>query len=349
MNVSGPIPAAEGLPGDVCAVNRERHMEEMYEVLKFIEHGTCCRRSLDCVQGVSLMRRMKEHPETDRRKLLAWFREIAVCVEQYHRSGSGQDYRYLNPCSIIVTEEDRMMLLDLEAPDNASVIKQMQTGAVRDHFIRPVCDLGVSRNHEADLFAYGKTVQFLLAYMDIQPSLTQLEEMKMDRIIRRCTGAYGRRYDDFSQVIKVLPQIRGKVSNSSQEKKLNPKRIAGGVGLGAAACLCLCVLLGLEKHSLVEAEEEKIYREAENKGERKAAEIYERRLTALKEQQETERIIREAAERGAEAGKNAAEEVKIRETEKQLLDAYNSLLKYEKDSPQAEEIRKKKTELENRP
>ena len=101
-------------------------MEEMYEVLKFIEHGTTCRRSLDCVQGVSLIRRMKTHPGMDRRGLLVWFREIARCVDQYHRSGSGQDYRYLNPYSIIVTEEDGLRLLDLEAPDNASVIKQMQ-------------------------------------------------------------------------------------------------------------------------------------------------------------------------------------------------------------------------------
>ena len=96
-------------------------MEEMYEVLKFIEHGTTCRRSLDCVQGVSLIRRMKTHPGMDRRGMLVWFREIALCVDQYHRSGSGQDYRYLNPYSIIVTEEDGLRLLDLEAPDNRLV------------------------------------------------------------------------------------------------------------------------------------------------------------------------------------------------------------------------------------
>ena len=178
----------------------------MYEVLKFIEHGTTCRRSLDCVQGVSLIRRMKTHPGMDRRGLLVWFREIARCVDQYHRSGSGQDYRYLNPYSIIVTEEEGLRLLDLEAPDNASVIKQMQTGAVRDHFVRPVYELGISRNHEADLFAYGKTIQFMLAYTEVRPSLTRLEEMKLQRVISRCTGESGKRYSDFGQVLKALPR-----------------------------------------------------------------------------------------------------------------------------------------------
>ena len=204
-------------------------MEEMYEVLKFIEHGTTCRRSLDCVQGVSLIRRMKTHPGMDRRGLLVWFREIARCVDQYHRSGSGQDYRYLNPYSIIVTEEDGLRLLDLEAPDNASVIKQMQTGAVRDHFVRPVYDLGISRNHEADLFAYGKTIQFMLAYTEVRPSLTRLEEMKLQRVISRCTGESGKRYSDFGQVLKALPQIPEAEFAKPQGKKQRLKRIAGGV------------------------------------------------------------------------------------------------------------------------
>ncbi|HJD43207.1 MAG TPA: hypothetical protein H9910_09440 [Candidatus Mediterraneibacter quadrami] len=233
-------------------------MEEMYEVLKFIEHGTACRRSLDCVQGVSLIRRMKEHPGMDRRGLLIWLREIARCVDQYHRSGSGQDYRYLNPYSIIVTEEDGLRLLDLEAPDNASVIKKMQTGAVRDHFVRPVYDLGISRNHEADLFAYGKIVQFMMACAEVRPALTGLEEMKLQRVIGRCTGESGKRYSDFGQVLKALPQIPEAVAAKPQGRKQSLKRIAGGVGLAIAACLCLCVMLGVEKKSLVKAEEEQV-------------------------------------------------------------------------------------------
>ena len=327
-------------------------MEEMYEVLKFIEHGTTCRRSLDCVQGVSLIRRMKTHPGMDRRGMLVWFREIARCVDQYHRSGSGQDYRYLNPYSIIVTEEDGLRLLDLEAPDNASVIKQMQTGAVRDHFVRPVYDLGISRNHETDLFAYGKTIQFMLAYTEVRPSLTRLEEMKLQRVISRCTGESGKRYGDFGQVLKALPQIPEAESAKPQGKKQSLKRIAGGVGLGVAACLCLCVLLGVEKKSLVKAEEEAIYKEAEGEGKKKAEEKYERRILSMKEEQDMERTVCEVAEQAAEAGGMAADmpdQIRAEETEKQLITAYDNLLKYEKDPAKAEEIRQKKAELEKTP
>lgn len=327
-------------------------MEEMYEVLKFIEHRTTCRRSLDCVQGVSLIRRMKTHPGMDRRGLLVWFREIARCVDQYHRSGSGQDYRYLNPYSIIVTEEDGLRLLDLEAPDNASVIKQMQTGAVRDHFVRPVYDLGISRNHEADLFAYGKTIQFMLAYTEVRPSLTRLEEMKLQRVISRCTGESGKRYSDFGQVLKALPQIPEAEFAKPQGKKQRLKRIAGGVGLGVAACLCLCVLLGVEKKSLVKAEEEAIYNAAKTEGEEEAKKEYEDKLRTLKEEQDIERTAWEAAGQAAKAGETAAdtaEQLRIQELEQELVTVYDRLLESETDPAKAEEIKKKKTEIEKTP
>ena len=344
--------AVEGLPEATCAADRKLHMEEMYEVLKFIEHGTHCRRSLDCVQGVSLMRRLKEHPGMDRRGLLIWIREIARCMEQYHRSGSGQDYRYLNPYSIIVTEEDGLMLLDLEAPDNASVIKQMQTGAVRNHFVRPVYDLGISRNHEADLFAYGKTIQFMLAYTEVRPALTRMDEIKLQRVIGRCTGKSGKRYGGFGEVLKALPGIPKIASKTPVGKLPSLKRIAGGVGLGVAACLCLCVMLGVEKKSLVKAEEEAIYQEALTEGEKKAKKEYEKKLAALEKAQKDERAAKEAAEQikaAGEAAQETAEKLRVQQLEQELLAAYEGLLAYEADPVRAEEIRQKKAELENTP
>ena len=124
------------------------------------------------------------------------------------------------------------------------------------------------------------------------------------------------------------------------------------MGLGVAACLCLCVLLGVEKKSLVKAEEEAIYKEAEGEGKKKAEEKYERRILSMKEEQDMERTVREVAEQAAEAGGMAADtpdQIRVQETEKQLITAYDNLLKYEKDPAKAEEIRQKKAELEKTP
>ena len=69
----------------------------------------------------------------------------------------------------------------------------------------------------------------------------------------------------------------------------------------------------------------------EKEGRRK----YERRILSMKEEQDMERTVCEVAEQAAEAGGMAADmpdQIRAEETEKQLITAYDNLLKYEKRS-----------------
>ena len=179
----------------------------MYEVLKFIEHGVHCRQSMDCVQGTILLNYLKENPQTEKGMLISWFRELAASVDQYHRSHSRQNYRYLNPCSIVVSEEGTLFLLDMEAPDNEQVMKRMQKRAVRNHFVKPIYEIGTAGNNDADLFAYGRTIQFILAYSEVYPELRRWDENRLSRVIGRCTGESRRKYADLQQVLKDLAAI----------------------------------------------------------------------------------------------------------------------------------------------
>ena len=63
------------------------NLEKMYEVLKFVEYGGYCRRSMDCVHGMLLIDRMKNEAVVDKAVLFGWFRKMAVCAEQYERCG----------------------------------------------------------------------------------------------------------------------------------------------------------------------------------------------------------------------------------------------------------------------
>ena len=116
----------------------------------------------------------------------------------------------------------------------------------------------------------------MLAYTEVRPALTRMDEIKLQRVI-------GRLYRKIRQTIRrirgsaeALPGIPKIASKTPAGKLPSLKRIAGGVGLGAAACLCLCVMLGVEKKSLVKAEEEAIYQEALTEGEKKAKKEYEK-------------------------------------------------------------------------
>ena len=74
---------------------------KMYEVLKFVEHGEYCRQSMDCVHGMLLIDCMREEGRIDKAVLFAWFQQIAVCADQYERSGTGKNYKYYDMDKVI--------------------------------------------------------------------------------------------------------------------------------------------------------------------------------------------------------------------------------------------------------
>lgn len=180
-------------------------MEEMYEVLKFIEHGTQCRQSMDCERGELLIFCLRDNPRQKKEILFDWFRQISISLDQFHRCRKGQRYRYLNPYSIVVSEDGKVYLLNLEAPENEPVIKKMQNKAVRKHFVKRGGRTEKEAEGDMDLFGYGRTIQFVLAYTEAVPCLTRREEKKMARVIERCTELQKKGYGDIRQVTGDIP------------------------------------------------------------------------------------------------------------------------------------------------
>ena len=227
-------------------------MEEMYEVLRFIEHGAHCRQSMDCIRGTLLVRYLKGRRGIGKAELFGWFRQLCVCVDQYHRCRKQKQYRYLNPYSIVVSEEGKLFLLDLEAPENGAVLKQMQKPAVREGFVKPVCEIGAG-GQSADIFAYGRTVQFLLAYTQGETELTRWEEMRLARMIARCTGEAGKPYADISQVLRDLPAAKNSDREKAESRAADMRSLRRKKKLLAAACACtaVCVFTALKDNGTV--------------------------------------------------------------------------------------------------
>ncbi len=221
-------------------------MEEMYEVLSFVEHGAHCRQTMDCVQGTLLIEYIKENPQIEKQVLFEWFRKIGVCLDQYHRCRNRRSYRYLNPYSVVVTEERNIRLLDMEAPENGFVMKQMQKRAMREHFVKPVYGLGKERTNCADLFAYGKTLRFILACSCPEPELTRWEEARLLKLTERCMGESKKSYEDFQEVLKSLPSIK---RNGRDEGRRSGHRTAR-LAWSAAACVILCTALAVGRQGL---------------------------------------------------------------------------------------------------
>lgn len=310
-------------------------MEEMYEVLKFIEHDAHCRQSMDCIRGTVLLSYLKEHTQIEKPVLFSWFRELAVSVDQYHRSRSRQNYRYLNPCSIIVSDEGRLFLLDMEAPDNEPAMKRMQNRAVRSHFVKPIYEIGICRNNDADLFAYGRTIQFILAYSDIYPPINRREEVCLSRIIDRCTGESRKKYDDMRGILRDLPAVPKQQKYSAECGKAEGGSPAGKrmpvILVGSAVCMGVIVLAGVGRKGLIESRD-----------------AYERERRA--EQQAEQMAEQQREEKEEQQRKETAREKENKETQEYLLDqaidAYGKIMELEQDQGRFKEAGMKKMELE---
>lgn len=165
---------------------------------------------MDCVAGELLIYRVRRCPEIEKEILFSWIKQLIVQIEQYHRCRSNQCYRYINPYTVVVTKEDDILLLDMEAQSNGFVLKNMQKRAMREHFVKPIVHIKENTRITLDLYGYAKTVQFILASMKVAPALTRWEEYRLARIIDKCLSEDSKKqYENLKQVEKSLPSISG--------------------------------------------------------------------------------------------------------------------------------------------
>ena len=62
----------------------------MYEVFRFIDQGTRCRQSLDCVEGTLLAYYLRDNPEGEKAVLCAGFRQVGQRLEHVRRCRGGK-------------------------------------------------------------------------------------------------------------------------------------------------------------------------------------------------------------------------------------------------------------------
>lgn len=201
-----------------------------YEVIRFIEHGSRCRPMMDYVQGELLIYRVGRCPEIEKKVLFTWFRQLLIQIDQYHRCRRNQSYRYINPYSVLITKDDQIMLLDLDAESNAFVLKNMQKRAMRNHFIKPIVHIKENTKISLDLYGYAKTVQFILSEMKVEPHLTRWEEHRLAKVIKKCLDEEPKKqYEELKQVEKELPIFRAGETGSVRRKYLMGLILLAGI------------------------------------------------------------------------------------------------------------------------
>ncbi len=194
--------------------------ERKYEVIKFIEHNGKCRVVMDCIPGRLMIYRMQDAEGLTKDIVLGWLGMLTGELDKYHRCKREQCYRYLNPYSVLVTNENKIFLLDLSAESNGFVLQNMQKPAMREHFVKPVIHIKENTRLSMDLYSLGKTMQFILARAEPVITLSRREEYLLSGMIEKCLGENPKKkYYSLKEVLRELPKVSRKLNEIQKKQK----------------------------------------------------------------------------------------------------------------------------------
>lgn len=267
---------------------------EGYDVLRLIEHNQKCYISSDYVEGKPLIQWLKYHPNLTKKQLFLWVRNLADQLECIHKCRGNPCYQYVNPYSVIVTEDMTLHFLDMGVESNEKMLVLMNRRSVRENFLPPDVNYYQAASIELDIYGLGRTIQYLLSVTDPIPELTRRETVKFQKIISRCLSGHSKRaFKKMSEIQKEIPNVTDK---KSKDKKIWTKKRT------AVAIISILVLItavsirgiqkkGDEKNTDVKAENIDGLKEAENPESRKTEQEEKNKSGSQNEMSEREAFV----------------------------------------------------------
>lgn len=170
-------------------------MEEKrnYEILKFVMHGDKCYISTDIVNGKPLIVWLKYHAHITKEQFYEWARQIIADLDHFHRCRGNPCYQYVNPYSVIVGEDRKVYLLDLASKEQEDMMHLMQRRYVRENFLSPENQYYQKSEEKEDIYGFGKTIQYVLSSVELEPEFKFLESVRIQKIITRCLDKQGKK------------------------------------------------------------------------------------------------------------------------------------------------------------
>lgn len=194
---------------------------EGYDVLRFIGHNKTCYVSSEYVKGSCLVKWLKYHPQIEKELLFSWIRALVRQLAQFHKCRGGPCYQYVNPYSVIVTEEREIYFLDMGAESNTEELKRMQQRAVREYFLPPDEAYYQTASVGLDIYGLGRTIQYLLAESECEPELKNSEIIKFQKIISKCLNRHSQKsFQNVSDIQKYIPECKPIKENRNKGKKV---------------------------------------------------------------------------------------------------------------------------------
>lgn len=160
--------------------------QKEYAIIRFFEQGDQCHKVDDVAEGKNLLQFIKDEEKIDKKEMYLWFSSLANQLMLYHKS-LRQAYGHVNPYTVIVKPERQIALLDIEAKENEELVKRMQKKNFRTLFVKDSVWSSHPSELEEDVFGFGKLLLFVMEKGKFVIDFTKLEQIKIKRIVEKCT------------------------------------------------------------------------------------------------------------------------------------------------------------------
>lgn len=216
-------------------------------VLRFIAQNNYCHMIHDYVEGHTVMEYAKENVILEKKKIFSFIKELAVQMEQFYKCEEEVAYGYLNPYAVIVTEDEKVSLLDIWAEENKEQLERMQKKKIRALFVSPEYVLSQRKRREDDLYGFGKTVQFLVENCCGRNVLTYRENYVLQKIYGKCLSGEKADVSKWKTIQKLAEKL---LVERKKEGRLFPYLVIGIAVLSGFIC-------GILAGSMAEAQEDR--------------------------------------------------------------------------------------------
>jgi hypothetical protein len=122
----------------------------------------------------------------EKKQMIHWIFTMIRQLVQIHKCRGNPCYQYVNPYSIIVTDKGELCFLDIGADSNKEKIRLMYRRNIRENFLPEEENIYHKVSEELDIYGFGKTLQYLLNFVEVEPKFTKKEEKKLKKMISRC-------------------------------------------------------------------------------------------------------------------------------------------------------------------
>ena len=266
--------------------------KQSYEILKFVMHGDKCYMSTDVTRGKPMIIWLKYHAHITKEQFYEWVRQMIADLEHFHRCRGNPCYQYVNPYSMIVGEDGRVYLSDLASKEQEDLLHLMQRRYVRENFLSPENQYYQKNDEKEDIYGLGKTIQYILSAVEVEPALGYLETARIRKVISRCLTRNGRK--SYQKLQDVQIQVKGAEKN----RGVRSRRIVCAVGIGiivVAAGVQAVMRISAQKHQ----KEVRVTDGEEASDKTSDAQEYLERLLESEEQWDAEKkaMQKESAER----------------------------------------------------